>query len=105
MAYENNRLYKERAKHLHDSHIRYPKQFKEGDQVLLYNSRLRLFPRKLKSRWSGPFTITKVFPYGTVEVTHPDKGTFKVNGQRLKLYHGEGDLVEGKEELRLLVSV
>ena len=46
-----------------------------------------------------------MFPYGTVEVTHPDKGTFKVNGQRLKLYHGEGDLVEGKEELRLLVSV
>ena len=48
MAYENNRLYEERAKRLHDFHIRYPKQFKEGDQVLLYNSRLRLFPAKVE---------------------------------------------------------
>ena len=56
--------------------------------MLLYNSRLRLFPGKLKSRWSGPFTVTQVFPYGTVEVTHPEKGTFKVNGHRLKLYVG-----------------
>ena len=54
--------------------------------MLLYDSRLRLFPGKLKSRWFGPFTITKIFPYGAVEVTHPEKGTFKVNGQRLKPY-------------------
>ena len=80
IAYENNRLYKEKTKQLHDSHIKHPKQFKEGDLVLLYNSRLRLFPGKLKSRWPGPFTITKIYPYGAVDVTHPEKGTFKVNG-------------------------
>ena len=58
---------------------------------MLYNSRLRLFPGKLKSRWSGPFTITKVWPHGAIEVTHPEKGTFKVNGQRLKPYIGGED--------------
>ena len=30
--------------------------------------------------------ITQVFPYGIVELTHPEKGTFKVNGQRVKPY-------------------
>ena len=69
MAYENHRLFKERTKQYHDMRIRQGKQFKEGDHVLLYNSRLRLFPGKLKSRWTGPFTVTKVFPYGTIEVT------------------------------------
>ena len=102
MAYENIHMYKEKSKLLHDSRIKHPKQFKEGDLVLLYNSRLRLFPRKLKSKWLDPFTVKQVFSYGVVEVEYPKKGTFKVNGQRLKLYHGEVDFKEGKEELRLL---
>ena len=49
--------------------------------MLLFNSRLKLFLGMLKSRWSGPFVITQVFPYGSVELIHPEKGTFKVNGQ------------------------
>ena len=93
-AYENARIYKERTKAWHDKFIA-RKEFSPGQQVLLYNSRLRLFPGKLKSRWSGPFTVTKVFPYGAVEVTHPEKGIFKVNGQRLKQYLG-GDLNKDK---------
>nr|GEY10293.1 reverse transcriptase domain-containing protein [Tanacetum cinerariifolium] len=44
---------------------------------------------KLKTRWSGPFTITQVFPYGTVELSHTDGPNFKVNGHRLKHYFGE----------------
>nr|GEW97451.1 reverse transcriptase domain-containing protein [Tanacetum cinerariifolium] len=44
---------------------------------------------KLKSRWSGPFTITHVFPYGTVELSKTDGLNFKVNGHRLKHYFGE----------------
>ena len=95
-------MYKEKSKLLHDSRIKHPKQFKEGDLVLLYNSKLRLFPGKLKSRWSGLFAVKQVFPCGAVEVEHPEKATFNVNGQRLKLYHGEVDFKEGKEELRLL---
>ena len=64
------------------------KEFEAGQQVLLFNSRLKLFLGKLKSRWSGPFIVTKVFPHEGAEVTHPEKGTFKVNTQRLKPYFG-----------------
>ena len=54
--------------------------------ILLFNSRLQLFPSKLKSKWSGPFTVVQVFPYGGVEILHQEKGQFKVNSQRLKPY-------------------
>ena len=60
--------------------------------MLLFNSRLRLFPGKLKSRWSEPFLITQVFPHGAVEIQNISNGnTFKVNGQRLKMYN-DGDV-------------
>lgn len=88
-AYENSKLYKERTKRWHDKHI-FRREFKIGQKVLLYNSRLKLFPGKLRSRWSCPFTVTQVFPYGTVEVVHDTDGTFKVNGQRLKPYFEGG---------------
>ncbi|GJZ81942.1 reverse transcriptase domain-containing protein, partial [Tanacetum coccineum] len=39
--------------------------------------RLKLFSGKLKSRWSGPFTITQVFPYGTVELSQTFGPNFK----------------------------
>ncbi|GKD29233.1 hypothetical protein Tco_1240011, partial [Tanacetum coccineum] len=65
--------------------------FNVGDRVLLFNSRLKIFSGKLKTRWSGPFTITKVFPYGTIELSQPDGPNFKVNGHRVKHYFG-GDL-------------
>ncbi|GKF09349.1 reverse transcriptase domain-containing protein [Tanacetum coccineum] len=77
--YENSLLYKERTKKLHDSKIK-NRIFNVGDQVLLFNSRLKIFSGKLKTRWSGPFTITKVFPYGTIELSQPDGPNFKVNG-------------------------
>ena len=54
--------------------------------MLLFNSRLKLFPGKIKSSWSRPFVITQVFPYGSVELTHSEKMTFKLNGQRVKPY-------------------
>ncbi|GJS71909.1 hypothetical protein Tco_0704750 [Tanacetum coccineum] len=62
-----------------------------GDQVLLFNSGLKIFSGKLKSRWSGPFTIVQVFPYGTVELSQNSGPNFKVNGHRLKHYFG-GDI-------------
>ncbi|GJR40294.1 hypothetical protein Tco_1215978 [Tanacetum coccineum] len=65
--------------------------FNVGDRVLLFNSRLKIFSGKHKTRWSGPFTITKVFPYGTIELSQPDGPNFKVNGHRVKHYFG-GDL-------------
>ncbi|XP_071939987.1 uncharacterized protein [Coffea arabica] len=84
-AYENAKIYKEKIKYWHDKHI-IPKQFQVGQKVLLFNSRLRLFPGKLKSRWSGPFEVTQVFPYGAVEVANSRNERFKVNGQRVKPY-------------------
>nr|GEZ08790.1 reverse transcriptase domain-containing protein [Tanacetum cinerariifolium] len=62
--------------------------FNIGDQVLLFNSRLKIFSGKLKYRWSGPFTIAKNFPYGTVELSQANGPNFKVNGHRIKHYFG-----------------
>ncbi|GKE87357.1 hypothetical protein Tco_1564832, partial [Tanacetum coccineum] len=86
----NSLIYKERTKKLHDSKIK-NRIFNIGDRVLLFNSRLKIFSGNLKTRWSGPFTITKVFPYGTVELSQPDGPNFKVNGHHVKHYFG-GDL-------------
>ena len=86
-AYENSRIYKEKTKVWHDKHL-VKNEFKPGQQVLLFNSRLKFLPGKLKSSWSGPFIITQVFPYRSVELVHLEKGTFKGNGQRLKPYFG-----------------
>ncbi|CAN6711726.1 unnamed protein product [Malus baccata var. baccata] len=86
-AYENARLYKEKTKAFHDKMIR-TKSFSVGQKVLLFNSRLRLFPGKLRSRWIGPFVITDVFPHGAVQVRSFKTGQeFKVNGHRLKPYY------------------
>ena len=59
-----------------------------GDLVLLFNSRLRLFPGKLKSKWIGPYTVTQLFPHGAVELETKEGVRFKVNGQRIKIYLG-----------------
>ncbi|GJU60300.1 reverse transcriptase domain-containing protein [Tanacetum coccineum] len=67
-AYENSLIYKEKTKRIHDSKIK-NRVFNVDDQVLLFNSRLKMFSGKLKSRWSGPFTIAHVFPYGTFELS------------------------------------
>nr|GEW79411.1 reverse transcriptase domain-containing protein [Tanacetum cinerariifolium] len=89
-AYENSLIYKERTKKLHDSKIK-NRIFNAGDQVLLFNSRLKIFSGKLKTRWSGPFTITQVFSYGIVELSQSNSPNFKVNGHRVKHYFG-GDI-------------
>ncbi|XP_070662403.1 uncharacterized protein [Malus domestica] len=85
-SYENAKIYKERTKLYHDKSI-LRKSFTPDQKVLLYNSRLRIFPKKLRSRWYGPFIMLKVFEHGAVEIKNPTDGTiFKVNGQRLKPY-------------------
>lgn len=57
-AYENSQIYKERTKKWHEKCIN-RRNFAEGELTLLFNYRLRLFPGKLRSRWSGPFEVTK----------------------------------------------
>nr|XP_009797491.1 PREDICTED: uncharacterized protein LOC104243910 [Nicotiana sylvestris] len=79
-AYENAKLYKEKTKRWHDKHIQY-QEFEPGQEVMLFNSRLKLFPGKLKSRWSGPFVVVSVKPHGAVELRDKSSnGTFLVNG-------------------------
>ncbi|XP_043714671.1 uncharacterized protein LOC122663025 [Telopea speciosissima] len=99
-AYDNSRLYKDWTKAFHDKLI-VRKSFEPNQRVWLFNSKLRLFPRKLRSRWDGPFVVVDVFPHGVVEVRNPQTGhTFKVNGQRLKRYVdglADGQLIESLE--------
>ena len=71
-GYDSSRIYKEKTKAWHDKHLLH-NELKLGQQVLLFNSRLKLFPRKLKSRWSEPLVITQVFPYSSVELMHPER--------------------------------
>ena len=85
-SYENAKIYKEKAKKWHDQRI-LRREFQVGDFVLLFNSRFRLFAGKLKSKWSGPFQVQRVYPYGAIEIWSERTGAFKVNGQRLKLYN------------------
>ena len=87
-AYENAKLYKEKTKRIHDKLI-LRKDLHPGMLVLVFDSRLKLFPGKLKSRWTGPFLVKEVFPHGAIEVQNLRTGdTFKVNGHRVKPYYG-----------------
>ncbi|CAN6566321.1 unnamed protein product [Malus baccata var. baccata] len=86
-AYDNASIYKQKTKAFHDNMIR-GKSFSIGQKVLLFNSRLRLFPGKLRSKWIGPFVITNVFVHGAVQIQSFKTGQeFKVNGHRLKPYY------------------
>ncbi|KAM1277774.1 hypothetical protein ACFX2J_029878 [Malus domestica] len=86
-AYENASIYKEKTKAFHDKMIR-GKTFSIGQKVLLFNSHLRLFPGKLRSKWIGPFVITNVFVHGAIQIQSLKTGhEFKVNGHRLKPYY------------------
>ncbi|PIN00392.1 hypothetical protein CDL12_27104 [Handroanthus impetiginosus] len=84
-AYENAKIYKEKRKRLHKKIVEC--HFELGQYMLLFNSRLKLFPGKLKSRWSTPFRITEVFPYRAIELENESfRNRFKVNAQRIKNY-------------------
>jgi hypothetical protein len=71
-------------KKAHDQNI-LRRSFDVGQKVHFYNSRLHLFPGKLKSRWTGPFIVRTVFTHGAIEIEDlKNRDTFKVNGQWLK---------------------
>ena len=80
-VYESCVLYKEKTKKRHDQRIT-RREFKVDEIVLVFNARLKFFPGKFKSKWSGPYTITQLFPYGSLKVTGVNR-TFKVNGHRV----------------------
>ena len=63
-----------------------------GDLVLLYNFRLSWFLGRLKSKWTGPYLITQLFPHGEVELETKEGVQFEVNGERIKPYFGHAKL-------------
>ncbi|RVW18546.1 hypothetical protein CK203_101306 [Vitis vinifera] len=83
-AYINSKVAKQRMKKWHDQLIS-NKELRNGQRVLLYDSRLHIFPGKLKSRWIGPFIIHQVHLNGVVELLNSNGiDTFRVNGHYLK---------------------
>ncbi|XP_076899223.1 uncharacterized protein LOC143553034 [Bidens hawaiensis] len=90
-AYECASNYKEKLKRVHDAKIR-KRTFEVGKKVWLYKSRLKVFPGKLKSKWMGPYVITRVGKFGDVEIEDMQSQAKQVvNGHRLKPY------LEGKD--------
>ncbi|GKE77373.1 hypothetical protein Tco_1543493 [Tanacetum coccineum] len=85
-AYESFISYKERTKIWHDKRIKAPTNYERGDKVLHFNSCLRLFPGKLKSRWYGPFSVSKDMKNGAIELYDEDGNEFIVNKQQVKPY-------------------
>ncbi|XP_059285170.1 uncharacterized protein LOC132038534 [Lycium ferocissimum] len=101
-AYESATLYKERMKNYHHKKI-LKRDFQPNDEILLFNSRLKLFPGKLKSNWSRPFKVVSASPYGRIELDSEDgTRTFKVNVQRVKHYHDyvAGDRIVNRHSLK-----
>ncbi|KAD4384648.1 hypothetical protein E3N88_24816 [Mikania micrantha] len=103
-VYARSLSIKEKTKSLHDRRLKGLKEFKKGDRVLLYNSQLKLLGGKLKPKWTGPYVVEEVFPYGTVELQNEvDGNTWKVNGHRLKHYIG-GPIDENEEGEEILLE-
>ena len=85
-VYHSSKLYKECTKRWHNKRIKI-KQFKAGDKVLLFNSHIRLFGHgKHRSKWECPYLVLDAADHGAVTLQDNDGNTFKVNGQRLKVF-------------------
>ena len=91
-AYESSAIYKKKMNKYHDQSME-KRGFAVGDLVLLFNSRLHLFPGKLKSKWTGPFLIGKVFTHGEVKLENKEVAKFMDNGQWIKIYLGHAESV------------
>ena len=86
----------------HDRGIK-QKEFKPGDKVLLFKSRIKLFRHgKLQSKWEGPYCIIEAAPHGAITLQDDDGKIFKVNGHRLKIFlepnYKEYDVINFIEE-------
>ncbi|KAL1531252.1 hypothetical protein AAHA92_33950 [Salvia divinorum] len=92
-SYDSTMWYKERTKLWHDKNLR-RKELQIGQRVLLFQSRLKLLPGKLKSKWIGPFTIVSLRANRAVELkgSDPNSSSFPVNGHRVKLFRDSSEL-------------
>nr|GEX91998.1 DNA-directed DNA polymerase [Tanacetum cinerariifolium] len=76
-AYENSLIYKEKTKKIHNSKIK-NRVFNVGDRVLLFNSQLKIFSGKLKTRWTGPFNVSQVSLMEPSSYLKPTDQTFRI---------------------------
>ncbi|PPD83287.1 hypothetical protein GOBAR_DD19785 [Gossypium barbadense] len=97
---EKPRIHDTKPKRRHNKHVDGTNQIEVGDKVLLNKTDPLFATSKLNANGATPFTVLNVFPYSTVEVTHSEFGTFKVNGPRLKPYF-DNRIDSEKEEFRL----
>ena len=91
-------------KNYHDQKIE-KRKFMVGDLMLLFNSRLRLFPGKLKSKWNGLYLITQLFPHDAFKLENKEGVRFKVNGQQIKIYLGHAETTKEVMEAYHLYEV
>ena len=89
-AFESSSLYKEKMKKYHDQKIEKP-DFVVGDLVVLFNSRLRTFLRKIRSKWTDPLLITQVFSHGAFQLENKEGTGFKVNEKPIKINLGHAE--------------
>ena len=83
----HQQVQKNREKAWHDRHIK-SKAIKEGDLVLMYDSKFARFPGKFHMHWLGPYQVKHVIEGGVSSLAKLD-GTMvpiMVNGSRLRLY-------------------
>ncbi|KAJ8775116.1 hypothetical protein K2173_020120 [Erythroxylum novogranatense] len=61
------------------------------DNAVTYKAKTKAFhdkQLKLRSKWIGPFVVTKIYPYGAMDIQSMEIGKiFKVNGHRLKPFY------------------
>jgi hypothetical protein len=102
-AYHNVKIYKKRTKIWHDKRIK-KKSFTPGDNVLFFNSRVKLFGHgKLRSKWEGPFTVVATSSHGAVTLQNDEGTLFKVNGQHLKIFLESNKSPEELDIIQFLV--
>lgn len=64
-------------------------EFIAGNNVLLFDPRLKLFLGKLKKKWKDPYRVVIVFPYGAIVLEIKEGLKWKVKGKKVKYYFGE----------------
>ncbi|GKB04982.1 reverse transcriptase domain-containing protein [Tanacetum coccineum] len=100
-TYESSISYKERTKRWHDKRIKAPTKYEKGNKVLLFNSRLRLFLGKLKSRWYGPFATSKDMKNGAIKLYDEDGNEITVKKQCVKPYKKDAFNVDKDDDITL----
>ncbi|XP_042012084.1 uncharacterized protein LOC121760492 [Salvia splendens] len=92
-SYESAMWYKEKTRLWHDKNLRV-KELQVGQRVLLFQSRLKLMPGKLKSKWVGPYTNVGLRANRAVEIKGSASNSthFLVNGHRVKVFRDNSEL-------------